>query len=386
MSAIQVKKIFCASLIYSILFGCPAYADGDSNLKQPPGSQHLTSAAVQSALEQKVDKSTVLHGQVSLQTRDDTVDQLLAKLLDKAVSDDAATTVANQAARHYQSTLQKSVKVAKDTMNYMLCNRGFLPSTEVGEVLLDEDHSLKGRNRAELARQKRIDEMQLKLTSLILELSAGMGANDRSRRVQLIGNALVSLNDLVGPDQTNATFDTMKAWSRSIVVPESVYQQNVWDMPLLEDKVNAIVSSALASDPVCQKAIAQIHKYSQHKKLARAGASVVETTLNLASLTPTMVGPAAQAGLLAFFMSTGGTEEDKIIREVYLERAMRSRNQLLEKEAQMALSAYQNAVFTRNPVELACSEAITRMIAGKETTQRVFSLSVLPAQSPTAKP
>ena len=135
---------------------------------------------------------------------------------------------------------------------------------------------------------------------------------------------------------------------------------------------------ALSKDPVAAEVTKRIHKFSHHGKVARASASLIETSLNVASLTPTLIGPAAQAALLAFFMTTGGTEEDKIIREVYLDKRLQSRADVLLREANMATSAYQTALLTHNPLLIGCSESIVRQMAGADAAQKVFGVSVLP--------
>lgn len=318
-----------------------------------------------------------LRGEIIFSALSDSIAPCLDELLSVALDRDKKTKDLIAAVQHYGSPLHKAFKGTMDAVNYMLCNRGFLPSTEVGAVLLDEDHSLKSRNLAELANQKQIDDTHVKIVSTVMQLSMGLGMTDRSRGAEITGKALVSLNDLVGPDETNKTFKSLREWSKRVLVPEAIYSQKIWDIKDHQDKVNAIVHLALSKDPVAEEVTKKIHKYSHHGKIVRASASLLETSLNAATLTPTLIGPAAQAALLAFFMSTGGTEEDKIIREVYLDKRLQSRADVIRQKANLAMTAYQTALLTRNSVLLGLSESIVKQMAGPEAVQQAFGASVL---------
>jgi hypothetical protein len=317
-----------------------------------------------------------LHGSVEFEASYARVAGLLNDLESAALARDHKTQAVDQAVKHYQRPIQKVFKGSKDALNYMLCNRGFLPSTEVGKVLLGEDKSTKSRNLAELAKQKQLDDVNIKVVSGTMQMAMGLGMSDKARGTEIVGDALVSLNELVGPDATNKAFGQMKQWSKSLAVPESVYGQKSWDIKDGQKKVDDIVSLALAKDPIAAEVTKKIHKYSHHGKLSRASASVIETSLNAASLTPTLIGPAAQAALLTFFMSTGGTEEDKIIREVYLDKRLQSRADAIYRKANMATNAYQTALLTHNSTLLGMSESVVKNMAGTEAVKKVFGQSV----------
>src|SRR5690606_13528977 len=101
-----------------------------------------------------------------------------------------------------------------------------------------------------------------------------------------------------------------------------------------------------------------LHKYNKRSKAMMVTSSVVQTLLGAASLTPTFIGPAAKTALVTFIMATGGPEQAKLMKELYLDKRLESRWKVLNEETHLALDNYQLAILTRNPVLLGCSESV----------------------------
>lgn len=128
-----------------------------------------------------------------------------------------------------------------------------------------------------------------------------------------------------------------------------------------------------------QKTVADIHKYNQHKKGTLAASHIVEGGLGIACLVPSAVGPAAQIALTGFEMVTGGSEENKVMRQVYLHKLLLSRTKVLESKAEMALQNYQLGILTRNPALIAFAESILAEMSGEAVAREALGTSILPA-------
>jgi hypothetical protein len=107
--------------------------------------------------------------------------------------------------------------------------------------------------------------------------------------------------------------------------------------------------------------------------------------LGAASMTPTFVGPAAKTALVAFVMATGGPEQCKLLKELYLDKRLESRWKVLNEEAHMAVENYQLAVLTKNPTLLCYSESIVGQMVGGHHVNEVFGTTLLAKKTESPK-
>ncbi|HEY9868156.1 MAG TPA: hypothetical protein V6D08_03030 [Candidatus Obscuribacterales bacterium] len=317
-----------------------------------------------------------LTGGISL-SDEDKFSQRLDQLLDAALDRNEQSKVLDKAVAHYRTTTQKVIAETKDAADYLVPYRGFGPSSEAGDIILGEKLKIKSRASAEYARQKLIDETHLKVVTNMMQLAMGMGMSDRTRGDGIVVSALGALKELAGEEEAQKTFQMLSSWSKDLSVPESVYKQDVWDVHQKQDKLKYVMETSLDNDPVIHEITKRIHKYNHRSKFARVSAHVVQTTLGVASLTPSFIGPAAKLALLSFVMATGGPESCKLLKELYLDKRFESRWKVINEEAHMALENYQIALLTRNPVLLACTESLVGQMTGPEHIHPVFGTRLL---------
>ncbi len=320
-----------------------------------------------------------LKGRVSLSDGIDPVAHQVNQLLDTALERDPQTQVLDKAVAHHRTVTQRVLAQAKDAADYTVPYRGFGPSSEAGDIILDEKIKLKSRSAAEYARQKHIDELHVKVVTGVMQIAMGMGMTDKTRARQVIDSGVNSLAELVGQPKADETLKTLSNWSKQIEVPESVYKQGVWDVNQRKDKFKAVVTSALDNDPVVSEIQRRLHKYNHRSNFARVSAHVVETALGVGAMAPEFIGTAAKAALITFIMATGGPEQSKLLKELYLDKRFESRWKVLTEEAHLALENYHVAILTHNPVLLACSESLVKDMSGASTVTQLFGQSVLPA-------
>lgn len=323
------------------------------------------------------ESTTQLEGSITLSCQHSLVARRIDQLLDSALNKDSKTAVLDKAVKHYNKTSQKVLAETKDAMDYLIPYRGFGPSSEAGDIILDEKVKLKSRASAEYARQKLIDEKHLQIVTSMSQIAMGLGMSDQVRGEKITASGIQALKGLVGDEEAEKTVDMLDEWSKNVVVPESVYAQGVWDVNQRQEKTKFVMETALDSDVVIQEVKIRLHKYNQRSKGAMIASHIVETTLGAASLTPTFIGPAAKAALLAFVMATGGPESCKLMKELYLDKRFESRCKVVAEETHIALENYHVALLTRNPCLLALSESLVGEMTGPESVKQVLGATVL---------
>lgn len=300
------------------------------------------------------------------------VSRTVERLLETALDNDDQAKQLDKAVFHYRKASQRALAQTKDAADYIVPYRGFGPSIEAANLVTGEKISVKSRAAAEYARQKHVDETHIKVVSSVMQMAMGLGMSDPEKGAATIDSGFQSLKSLVGEEEATRTKETLAAWSKEIVVPESVYAQGAWDVQLRQNKRKLVLEAALDNDEVLHQITKHLHKYGHKSKFTRMSSQVIQTTLATAALTPSFIGPAAKTALLAYVMATGGPESCKLLKELYLDKRFESRWKVLNEESHLALENYQIAILTRNPVLLACSESFVSEMSGEQTVNDVF--------------
>jgi hypothetical protein len=302
------------------------------------------------------------------------VSRTVERLLETALDNDDQAKQLDKAVFHYRKASQRALAQTKDAADYIVPYRGFGPSIEAANLVTGEKISVKSRAAAEYARQKHVDETHIKVVSSVMQMAMGLGMSDPEKGAATVDSGFQSLKSLVGEQEATRTKETLAAWSKEIVVPESVYAQGAWDVQLRQIKRKLVLEAALDNDEVLHQITKHLHKYGHKSKFTRMSSQVIQTTLATAALTPSFIGPAAKGALLAYVMATGGPESCKLLKELYLDKRFESRWKVLNEESHLALENYQFAILTRNPVLLACSESFVSEMSGEQTVNEVFGV------------
>lgn len=299
------------------------------------------------------------------------------KLLETALERDENTKSIDMAVSHYRKKSQIVIAETKDAFDYMIPYRGFGPSAEAGDIILGEKLKMKSRASAEFARQKNIDETHLKVTTCMFQVAMGIGMADRERGEEIVDSGMKSLKELVGEEEAEKTAKMLEQFKENFTVPDSVYEQKIWDVAQKQSKQNQIFKASLEEDPVVKEIKKRIHKYNHKSRLSMVTSQVVQTGLGVAALTPSFIGPGAKAALLTYVMATGGPESCKLLKELYLDKRFESRCKVISEEAHMAVDNYQMALMTRNPVLLACSESLLGQMIGEMGVKEIMGAALL---------
>ena len=271
----------------------------------------------------------------------------LGNLLDLGIKDDPRINEAGQAVAKYSTTLQKFIADGKDWANYMIPWKGFGPSSEAADIILDEKVKLHSLGSAQYQQQRLIDEVHVSLVTNILQLA--MTGDDAGLKAQ-IGEA--ATKDLVdGLQQYNG---------------QSV-DQGTWDIKTRQDKQRLLLTAAIEKDSVIQDLMNKLHKYNRHGKASMTISHILPMILGTVSLVPNMAGPAAKGALYTYYYMTGGTEDVKLLKEIYLDRRLESRVNVLSEESHLLLESVSIAKNTNNPVLYNVS---TSLISGMTSPEK----------------
>ena len=370
----KLSRFLLLSSMSILITGQSSFAAGlkpDLNGQAPKLAAQPLDADLNGALDSIA--AVELRGSASINSTHDRIGKTIDSLLESAMQQNENLQQLNKAAFRYKTPTQKAAAVAASALNYGILTRGDMPSSEGGDVILNEKLKVKSRGSAEYIRQKEMDATNLKVTAAVMEICMGLGTTDQCRAQKITANGTAALAKLVGDDQAKSAVDDLKQCAASLNIPDSVYTQDAWDIEEHQNRLDTVVQTAMDNDKMIGEIKHLVQKYNHHCIAYRVSSRVMNVGLSVVGLTPTLAGPAAQVALLAYIMATGGPEEDKLMKELYFDKRLQTRFDLLNSKAQMALDKYEVGVLTKNPMLLVCSQSVIRQITTEELTSKIFS-------------
>lgn len=311
-------------------------------------------------------------------------DQLVGGLVNAAVErDDARDGQLAKKDKAMNGGKHKLMNAAKMTAAFATEYRGFEMSSEAADVILDEKVKLKSKGSTAYAKQRRADEIHAKVFSSVLQIAQGLGTTDPALKEKTIAAGMGPLKDLVGPESADAALKSLQSWSEQLNVPRTVFKQQPWTIGELQQKSEDLVKTSSQADPVMALVRRALHKYNGHSKFALGAAKLCNITLATAMFSPTIAAPAAEILLFVYQMGTGGPEDYKLLQELYFDKRLECRWKRLNQESTQAVTAYNNALMTRNPVLLGLSETFISALGGEEAGSRIVGSNRLVARKST---
>jgi hypothetical protein len=312
--------------------------------------------------------------------------QVIQNLVQVAVYRDKERDLLAQKAKFHNKTWTKIVGRSKGMLQYATSYQGFESSSEGADVILEEKLKLKSASAVEFVRQRRMDAAHVQLTCAVMEVATGLGIRDEARRGQVIEAGMQEMIPLVGEEEAARTLQSLIAWSKQIKIPEDGFVREPWDVLAQRQKSREMLASSLRDDDVVKSIETRLHKFNKHSNFSRATSKFVNTTLSLIAFSPTMASPAAQAAQFVYVSCTGGPEEKKLLKEVYLDRCFESRFERLSQESMMSINNYNCAVLTHNPVLFACTQAVIDKMTNPEVGASLTStVATMPQQIASPK-
>ncbi len=324
----------------------------------------------------ELDESSVLKAGVEINTKGDNL-SIVDELVNTAHLKHPRTETLNNKVKTYKSMPRKTLAKGLDALNYVFGYRGSTPSSEMGDVILEEKKKLKSKGSAEWLSQQHKDEVELAVVATAMDLAAALGGSfaDADEDKQQATLAYENLKELVGEDLAKKTVAEFRSWVKKPITVSS-QDGKVWSISQRQEKQKAIMQLCKDTDPVIKDVVAAVHKYNGHGKLYLATARTVKTTLGIASMCPTVVAPASQVALFFYTMATGGDEEDKMLREIYLDKRLASRSTVISEKSHLALDRYQIAKLTKNPILMTYCENVVKHMTGPAAVPSILGNSV----------
>lgn len=367
----ESRKIafFCSTAL--LLLQCSSYQLSPGALAQAEEAAAQSQFASQANLVPEQSPSSLsLKGLVSVY-EGPSPDELVGGLVQSALKRAEEKEQLDEKAKKMSGLVQKAISSAKITAHFVIEYRGFELSSEGADIVLGEKLKLKSQSAAELASQKRADDMHAKVFASLLQIGQGLGYPQGRERQRVIEAGQNQLKELVGEEAADAALKNLEAWSQQLKVPESVFAARPWSMMELQEKTDTLIKEAMTQDPVVGLIKRALHKYNGHSKLALGAAKVINTSLNIAMFSPTLAAPIANILQYFYQMSTGGPEDMKLLTELYLDKRLESRWKRLNLESNQAVNAYNNAIMSKNPVLLGLSETFIGAL-GDEASNKII--------------
>jgi hypothetical protein len=312
-----------------------------------------------------------------------TPDLLIDQLVNAAFDRDERSEEIKNKAQKYSGPVRRSIAKVSDMAQFMSSYKGFQASSEAADVILEEKQKLKSRASVDWITQKHHDELHPKVVSSLMQIASGLGMPDAFRRSRNVDEGYKQLASLVGDDDAMRALAAMKVWAASVKdsVPPSEPEEPL-SVLKMDSVAKKLMESSLKRDPVVLEAKAKLHKYNHRNKLLYATAKVVNTTLSVAMFSPTIISPVAQIALLTFLTATGGPEEAKLLKELYLDRRIECRYKMLNQETTQAINNYNVGAITGNTVLIEFCNLTANKMAGDDAL--VEALLNEPADAATA--
>ncbi len=278
-----------------------------------------------------------------------------------------------QAVAKYGDWKYRLGESARDMLNYSCLFKGVSPSSEAGDIILNEKTKLKGLAAAKFMRQKLGDEKQLELVSSVVQLAMAVGSKDAAAASSQFAEASRQLTQLVGEQECAKTVEFLQQLKQASASTE--IRRHPLSVADTQKSLNIIAGTAASIDPITADLKEEVHHYNKHSDASLAAHRVTRVTLSAASLTPSFVGPAAQVVLFAYLALSGGTEQEKLLRELYIDKRVSSRANLLTEEAHVALHNHQLAAMTQNQLLLEVTQQLVARMTGASTAKMVLQQS-----------
>ena len=244
------------------------------------------------------------------------------------------------------------VATTKSLGNFVFDLRGFDWSIQGADAILDQAKHEKSAFAKEYLLHQVHDARELAATRAVLQLAAVL-----DRDSVKADKALNNLQTIVGKENAELVQSRLRSMNTN---DELVTEREhlIFDIDQKNEKMKNVLSAAASQDEVLLGATKRLEKFNHRSKFMQYSAKVVYTTLGIASFSPTLVAPIAGASLLAFMMATGGPEQDKLLKEIYLGKIMQSRCDVLNEKAHLINEGLDLALLTNNKRLYACTKEL----------------------------
>ena len=182
---------------------------------------------------------------------------------------------------------------------------------------------------------------------------------DSARGKEITQRGYQSLVSLTGEEQAGVVLKVLQSWNQELQSRPTAKAKS-WDIHTFQRNVSCATEAAMVADPVISGLTQRLEHFRKPGVAKENVARVLETAFSAVTWLGPGIGipAAAECARLLVVACTGGSEEDKMIKELYIDKRLQSRCDAITGEMQMSMTSYQMGVLQTNTVLCHCSRAI----------------------------
>ncbi len=268
----------------------------------------------------------------------------------------------------------RAVAATKDGLNEAFSYQGIDPSMRAGKLILDSsDMKIRNKAWADYVRQRYIDKIHAEVVTSLMQISEGIGNSENEHGKEAIASGKKELSALVGEEEAERAVKALTAWLNNTNVPYSTFAQAPQNTMEHTKALEEVLSAAVDKDPVIAEVTKRLKKFAYPSELNRRSSQIIQTALTGATIFGPGVFTSLGAGTaeVVYKLGTGGSEENKLERELLFDKRVQSRLKVLTQEASLALDNYRYALVTKNPPLLAFSQEVLENLTGAKNTSQL---------------
>ncbi len=269
-----------------------------------------------------------------------------------------------------QGAQQNAKEISKNFIHYLLNYRGVGPSSAGANALMERNLSTSSVLAAELKWEKAVDEKYVSTVNACAELADAMDREDAQEREQAIADARANLEYLVGAAEAGKVVDKFQALRN--VMPKVTPHAGNLGVAAERARIKTLEEAIIKQDPILSETAEKLNKYAV-KKRTEVLTGAIQSALGVAGLAPSLIGPCAQLVKTAFILSTGGSEENKLYKEVFLFKRIEVRARTISQLSNTAVRSYHMACLTNRPFLAAYAQSLMSKMTDKDTVEKIVS-------------
>jgi hypothetical protein len=266
---------------------------------------------------------------------------------------------------------------ARKVFNYILDTRGSDVSKEGADIATDKVSDVRSSTTEFYRSQLKRDELHWQVVTLIARIASLFGQSEKTP-ADTVGY-VNGLRILIGEEETEIVLTTLTS-SGIDQARRELANVRPLDLPQTLDLEEAMLASALEMDPILASVRQELQPYNNISKDRRTTTKVTYTGLEIAGFVPTIVAPIAQTALLGVVMANGGSEQDKLLKEVYFAKRYEKRRELVQKELRLALDARQIGIASKNATLYHFGQELTKHLCGDQLALHLFCPAMVAAR------
>lgn len=267
---------------------------------------------------------------------------------------------------------QKSNEVARNFAHYLLNYRGVGPSSDGANALMERKIKASNTITTELKWEKAIDEKYVETVMACAELADALDRTNDADRQKALAAVTTKLDRLLGAEGALSVVTKFKALKNVMPVAPVTESTSSLGVSVERERIAALTESVMKNDEVVAEVAKKLSNFTVTDK-TQAVTGLAQGVLGVAGLAPSFVGPAAQVLKTVLILSTGGSEENKLFKEVFLFKRLEVRTRTISNLATTAVRSHNLATLTNRPFLKAYSEAMMRQLGDDELVKDLLA-------------